>query len=67
MPDITMCPGTVGDRECPQKDKCYRHTAFPSYHQSYFMELPMKEDKTCENYWDNRPYTRKQDHHKKDA
>lgn len=53
MPDITMCLG----EGCPQKDKCYRFTATPSeWRQSYFLGLPMKEDETCEHYWDNKSY-----------
>lgn len=45
MPDITMCEG----RGCPQKDKCYRHTAKPNPDcQSYFGGQVMSLDGTCE-------------------
>ena len=47
MPDITMCEG----RGCPQKDKCYRHTAEPDIVvQSYFGERVMGLDGTCEYF-----------------
>jgi hypothetical protein len=70
MPDITMCLGQVGDKICPQKNKCYRHTATPSqFKQSYFLDLPMNDDETCGYFWKNSAYTskKKQDHHNKDA
>jgi len=47
MPDITMCPGT----DCPKKETCYRFMATPSYYQSYFVELPMKNGE-CDHYWE---------------
>lgn len=48
MPDITMCAG----KDCTLKETCYRHTATPSeYHQSYFLNPPIKEDK-CDHYWE---------------
>lgn len=48
MPDITMCNGSYGSKDCPQKNDCYRFTAKSSdFLQSYFMESPMNEDKTC--------------------
>jgi hypothetical protein len=52
MPDIAMCSG----EGCPQKDKCHRHTAKASDYQSFFMNPPMKEDETCEYFWDNKDY-----------
>lgn len=68
MPDITMCPGSEGIVKCPKRNECYRYTAKPSeYHQSFFMGLPMNKDKTCGYFWDNKPYQKKEDHHKKDA
>lgn len=68
MPDITMCPGTVKERSCPNKEQCYRYTAKPSeYLQSYFIDLPMNSNKECGHFWDNRPYTKKKDHHNKNA
>jgi len=48
-PDITMCSG----QECPKKDTCFRYLAKPSeYRQSYFFDTPIKEDGTCEHYWE---------------
>ena len=56
MPDITMCSG----QDCPMKDRCYRSTATPSnWRQSYFLGIPLKEDKTCDHFWDNEVYTLK--------
>jgi len=52
MPDIAMCTG----EQCPKKQMCYRHTAKASDYQSYFMTPPIKEDGTCEYYWDNEKY-----------
>jgi hypothetical protein len=52
MPDIAMCTG----EQCPKKQMCYRHTAKASDYQSYFMTPPIKEDGTCEYYWDNIDY-----------
>jgi len=50
MADISMCSG----EGCPKKENCYRHTAYANeFMQSYFTEVPLKEDKTCEWYWDN--------------
>jgi len=50
MPDITMCMG----EGCPMKETCYLFTAKPSeFRQSYFMNAPVKEDNTCEYYWQN--------------
>lgn len=36
MPDITMCKG----ENCEARVTCYRFTATPSKHQSYFIETP---------------------------
>ncbi|MDD4070065.1 MAG: hypothetical protein PHF05_06400 [Candidatus Izemoplasmatales bacterium] len=47
MPDITMCE----DKECPNKDKCYRYLAESSDYQSYFTETP-RVDNECEYYWE---------------
>ena len=52
MPDIAKCKG----EQCPKKQMCYRHTAKASDYQSYFMTPPMKEDDTCDYYWDNENY-----------
>ena len=47
MADITMCK----DVTCPQADKCYRFTANTSDIQSYFVVSPLKDDKTCDEFW----------------
>lgn len=48
MADITMCKGTT----CPVKESCYRFTApINDWRQSFFIEVPIKEDKTCDKYW----------------
>ena len=54
MADITKCKGT----NCPLKETCYRFTAIANeYRQSYFAEVPLKEDNTCDDYWeDNYEY-----------
>ena len=46
MPDITMCKGD----QCPLKETCYRYKAKPSMYQSYFVDIPLKEDGTCEYF-----------------
>lgn len=44
-----MCKG-VG---CESKFTCYRFTAKPNeFRQSYFMETPIKENNSCEYYWE---------------
>lgn len=48
-PDIAMCSG----QECPKKDTCFRYLAKPSeFRQSYFLGIPLKQDGTCEHYWE---------------
>lgn len=50
MPDISKCEG----EGCQIKETCYRFTSEPSeFMQSYFMNAPIKEDKTCDYYWPN--------------
>lgn len=57
MPDICMCKGD----DCPDKGKCYRYTAEPSYRQSWFMEIPYnKEIGVCEHFWAYGPGGRKE-------
>lgn len=47
MADITMCSGDG----CSIKESCYRFTAqINEYAQSYFMEVPGK-DESCNHYW----------------
>jgi hypothetical protein len=49
MPDITKCKST----NCDRRHSCYRYISQP-YHfgQSYFKETPMKDDGSCEYYWE---------------
>jgi hypothetical protein len=51
MADITKCKGT----DCPMKAECYRFAA-PSneYRQAYFIDVPLKEDKNCDEFWDRK-------------
>ena len=55
--DITMCSG----EGCLDKQNCYRFTAEASEYQSIFMNPPVKEDGTCDHYWDNQGYHNKQE------
>lgn len=49
-----MCSG----ENCPMKERCYRFTATKSdWRQSFFLNPPIKEDKTCDHFWDNNSYT----------
>lgn len=48
--DITMCKGT----DCPLKETCYRYKATPSLLQSVFIDVPLKEDGTCDYYWNRK-------------
>ena len=49
--DITKCHGQTGATNCPYKENCYRFTAkADEYAQSYFIELPLKNNK-CDHYW----------------
>jgi len=53
MADITKCKGT----NCPNKETCYRFTAISNeYRQSFFAEVPLKSDNTCDEYWDNKDW-----------
>ena len=51
-----MCYGSIGAKICPLKDQCYRHTGERDEYQSMFAELPLKDDETCEYFWDNKDY-----------
>lgn len=56
MADITMCSG----EDCPMKERCYKFTAHKNnWRQSFFLNPPIKEDKTCDHFWDNNSYTLK--------
>lgn len=49
-----MCTG--GD--CSLKERCYRHTAKPDYYQTYLTNPPLKDDGTCDYYWNNERYAK---------
>ena len=50
-----MCAG-LG---CPKKDSCKRHVAVPNeYRQSFFAKTPLKEDNTCDHYWEVQVLTK---------
>lgn len=52
MADITKCHGDM----CPNKEQCYRYTAVSSEcRQSYFINTPIKDDGTCQEFWED-PY-----------
>ena len=46
MADITKCEGI----NCPLKENCFRFTAIESMYQSYFVDVPFK-DNECEMFW----------------
>jgi len=48
--DICKCKGQIGEVNCPYKENCYRFTAKADAYQSYFIELPLKNNK-CDHYW----------------
>lgn len=55
MADITMCAG-LG---CPHKEGCFRFTATPNeYRQSFFSKTPLKEDNSCDYFYDNGKLTK---------
>jgi len=45
MPDISMC----SNKECKDKEKCYRYMAEPSHWQSYMRPKAVSKD-TCEHF-----------------
>ena len=49
MPDVTKCKSI----KCEKRTSCYRYMSDP-YHfgQSYFVNPPIKEDGSCEYYWE---------------
>lgn len=56
--DISKCTGD----NCPHKEKCYRFTSLGSIdYQSYFVTPPIKEDGSCEYFWDNEGYKDEKD------
>jgi len=50
MTDICKCKGKIGAIICPYKENCYRFTAKADEYQTYFLDLPLKDDK-CDHYW----------------
>ncbi len=52
MPDIVKCHAI----HCKIRHTCYRYISQP-YHfgQMYFDKPPMKEDGSCEYYWEHKP------------
>jgi hypothetical protein len=55
MPDITMCQKE--GNKCPDKEKCYRYTAHPSFRQSYskfFVYKPIEGK--CEFLWREKEF-----------
>lgn len=55
MSDITMCKGESENCVCKLRDKCYRYTAETSRYQSWFAELPIKNEyEKCTYYWPNQ-------------
>lgn len=57
MADITKCKGT----NCPKKEHCYRFTANDTMvgnksYQSYFVEVPLNLDGSCDEFWGSPKY-----------
>lgn len=57
MPDITMCSG----EGCPMKFNCYRAQARPSIMQSWFSEVPLKDNGDCPEFIELRKQGHSQD------
>lgn len=55
MADLTMCRGG----ECPLKNRCYRYTASPDEHQSYFVEIPGDYGEEIKTFPDPKHNTRR--------
>lgn len=53
MSDISKCKG----EGCNKKKSCYRFLAPASDYQAYFMDSPIKEDGTCNQYWEVKHLT----------
>lgn len=48
-----MCEGLT----CLRKEQCYRYTAPKNEHrQSYFFQMPLEKDNSCEYYWSNKEH-----------
>lgn len=51
--DVTKCVG----KDCPLKDKCYRHIAPENCYQYYFTGIPgemVDGEFKCEHYWETK-------------
>jgi hypothetical protein len=46
MPTLTKCSGNG----CEMKNKCFRYTSPSNSYQSYFTEVPLKENGTCDYF-----------------
>ena len=46
MVDVTKCTG----EDCNLKNVCYRFRAKPGKLQSYFIEIPIQEDGSCDYF-----------------
>ena len=44
------------NQKCPSRLKCHRFTATPDGWQSYSEFKPVKGQKKCEDFWDNKGY-----------
>ena len=60
MSDISKCKG----EGCNKKRSCYRFLAPVSEYQSYFMDSPIKEDGTCNQYWEVKAEQKKDEEQK---
>ena len=47
MPDISMCI----NKECKDKDTCYRFNAIPDSYQCYIWKTGELNKETCDSYW----------------
>ena len=55
MSDITKCKGT----NCPLKNTCYRYISATNLGwQAWLIDVPFKEDNTCELYWKTNEQTK---------
>lgn len=55
MADISMCNG----KDCTIKETCYRFTAITNPLRQSYAGFKQGEDGKCDDYWDNRPQTKK--------
>jgi hypothetical protein len=62
MSDISKCKG----EGCNKKRSCYRFLAPASEYQAYFMDSPIKEDGTCNQYWEVKAEQKKDEEQKKE-